>query len=184
MKTLIFFLGLFLISVIVNCETNVLFKYFGFNDYELKYNKSYGSKDEEWESCRNYFIVKTAVDVHHEKFIKGLVSFDCALNHLSDLSIAKKQSLNGFAAKNSIKVLSMPLFSMKRLEIPESIDWRTNGTVTPVQDQGYSCSSCWAFSALGALEGQIFKQTGSLEKLSEQNLVDCNTITNFGCLVS
>lgn len=61
------------------------------------------------------------------------------------------------------------------------IDWRSAGAVTPVQDQG-KCSSSWAFSAVGALEGQHFTQTQELIPLSAQNLIDCSrNFGNTGC---
>ena len=45
-----------------------------------------------------------------------------------------------------------------------------------------SCGSSWAFSATGALEGQLYKSTRNQISLSEQQLLDCSiNYGNKGC---
>ena len=64
---------------------------------------------------------------------------------------------------------------------PDSVDWRTQGVVNPVKDQG-QCRSGWAFSATSAIEAAWKLSGRPLLDLAEQQLVDCGYDTgNYGC---
>jgi cathepsin L len=61
--------------------------------------------------------------------------------------------------------------------VPDSVDWRTIGVVTPVKNQG-QCGSCWAFATTETVESAAALATGKLLVLSPQNVVDCTPNPN------
>eukprot|EP00759_Apiculatamorpha_spiralis_P013341 PhF_6_TR20004/c0_g1_i1/m.29198/K01373/CTSF; cathepsin F len=67
---------------------------------------------------------------------------------------------------------------MLRIQVG-AIDWRDQGAVTDVKDQG-ECASGWAFSAIGSAEGQWFLGNRTLTSLSVQTLVSCD-LNDFAC---
>jgi hypothetical protein len=54
----------------------------------------------------------------------------------------------------------------------EGRNWFAEGATGPVKDQG-NCGSCYAFAGNTALEQAIYALTGSYNRLSEQEIIDC-----------
>jgi M6 family metalloprotease-like protein len=59
-------------------------------------------------------------------------------------------------------------------ELPAAFDWRQQGVVTPVHDQG-QCDSAWVFAALGAFESAYAVRNGWLIDSSEQYVMNCGS---------
>merc|ERR1712121_579509 len=149
-----------------------------------------GWEDDKWEFDKHYTAEEEAmryanwkkdteeVEIHNAMFGN---EFTQAVNHLSDLTDEEYKRLY----LSSLIVPEGPSNATMHVAdngvLPNAVDWRSQGLVTPVKNQG-RCGSCYSFSATGALEGAWKKARGSLPNLSEQQYVDCSgRYGNYGC---
>ncbi|KAL3882302.1 hypothetical protein ACJMK2_028663 [Sinanodonta woodiana] len=152
--------------------------------FKIKHNKQYESTEE--EAYRRFIFIENLkkIDIHNEKYKKGEKSYWLGVNHFSDLKTEEFKAMHSGCLKPRVNLTGATCSKFlppHNVMLPDTVDWREKGYVTPVKSQG-QCGSCWAFSATGSLEGQNFRKTGALLSLSEQQLVDCSTeFGNLGC---
>lgn len=152
-----------------------------FEEWVKLHGRTYRSRDE-WE--KRFGIYQSNVEY---------------IDHINALNLPYKLIDNKFADMTNEEYRSIYLGYKRRMrstrgknltfgiahkispKLAASVDWRLQGAVTPIKDQG-TCGSCWAFSTIAAVEGINQIKTGSLASLSEQELVDCDyTGDNHGC---
>jgi len=147
--------------------------------YKRQFGKHY---DETQDIIRRVAWEKSVamIQEHNLGADMGEHSFHLGINQFADMIDNEAAQLRGYRMSNRPRNGSAFLVP-NNVVIPDAVDWRDHGYVTPVKNQA-NCGSCWAFSATGALEGQHFRKTKKLVSLSEQNLVDCSTNWgNNGC---
>ncbi|CAK9136562.1 unnamed protein product [Ilex paraguariensis] len=142
-----------------------------------RHGRKYGNKDE-WE-------LRFGIYQSNVQFIDYVnsqnLSFKLADNKFADKTNEEFKSIYlGLLTDRSSRMATN--LTVDRIRgLPTSVDWRKKGVVTPVKDQG-ECGSCWAFSAVAAVEGINMIKTGKLVSLSEQELVDCDVSSeDEGC---
>ena len=138
--------------------------------WKAKYSKSYGSVDEESKRLSIWLKNKAYVTEHNSME----TSFELEMNQFADMTSDEFVSIyNGYLGEERNTNATDLYHKTSGAALPSSVDWRKEGLVTEVKDQG-KCGSCWAFSTTGSLEGAHAKKTSKLVSLSEQNLIDCD----------
>merc|ERR1712198_36343 len=120
--------------------------------FKLKYDKSYYRSEAEHNKRKNVFISNLKlIQKHNAEHALGLRGNTLTVNKFADLTSEEFVSTyNGYQAE---AFEGLPKVNIESIgNEPESVDWRDEGYVTPVKDQG-QCGSCWAFSAVATMEG-------------------------------
>merc|ERR1712203_519230 len=99
------------------------------------------------------------------------------VNEFSDLTQAEfeAQMTGGYKKmpQSGAAVPAATTFKAKsRSELPDSVDWRDQGAVSEVKNQG-QCGSCWAFCTTEMIESYAAIETGTLPELSAQQVTAC-----------
>lgn len=139
-----------------------------FNKFIAKFEKEYTPA--EYKTRRELFAKRLAeVEAHNAQGH----SHTLAINHLSAHTEHELARLRGFdVSAHKAKLDKVPVELTERIETPDELDWRDEGKVTPVKNQG-GCGSCWAFSGTGAIESALLMNNQTQTILSEQLYVDC-----------
>jgi C1A family cysteine protease len=143
-----------------------------FQAYKKRYNKMYDAQEELYR----FKIFKENVERIREHNTNNN-AYKLGINQFTDSTyeeLATKYLNPVVETSAPAEQAAAPL-----TDVPDAWDWRTQGVVTPIKDQG-QCGSCWAFGSTECVEGCVAKATGTLISLSEQEMVDCVT-SCYGC---
>jgi len=145
----------------------------------VQYGKTYSSAFAEAKALRAFTHNEEQVTNHNTQ---TTFTYTLGHNEFSDLTtddfFAYRLGFN--ASLPRPKPTATHTYTAEQLAAaPTAVDWVSQGAVTPIKNQG-QCGSCWSFSATGAIEGAYHLATGKLASLSEEDLVQCDTVDN-GC---
>ena len=146
-----------------------------FDRFNREHGKAYRDDDE------NDLRERTArKDIYRQnmRYIHSVnrrhLSFTLASNHLADQTDEEMKARRGRLRSTGYNGGLDFAYTQRDLNsVPDTLDWRLYGAVTPVKDQAI-CGSCWSFGTVGTLEGANFLATGLLKRFSQQALVDCS----------
>ncbi|CAH1173498.1 unnamed protein product [Phaedon cochleariae] len=150
-------------------------------NFKEKFGKDYKSTLDEQRRFSIFQENLKIIEAHNEDYRNGKSTYYMGVNQFADMTQEEFINRLGPARNMDISGHSRIMdISTDDGNIPESIDWREIGAVTPVANQG-ECGSCYIYGALGSIESQHFLKSGKLINLSVQQILDCDEYNN-GCI--
>jgi len=149
-----------------------------FEEYVRDFGKHYASP-QEYKLHKQVFNNNLRKVITHNRDTSA--KWRAAVNKFTDMTAAEQKRFRGLnedlsrklhAAAPTVAMAQLPNIALE--DLPASVDWRTANppVVSDVKDQG-GCGSCWAHATVEEVESNVAQQTGTLLKLSPQNVVDC-----------
>ncbi|RHY35523.1 hypothetical protein DYB32_000023, partial [Aphanomyces invadans] len=180
-----------------------------FSHWAATFNVEYPSVEERQRRAEVFYDNAKLVAQHNQQVhatytleLNKFADTTCSILARRLLKIVRPRTLRGTLSNEKVGMMADnedSIFSLVAKDVPEAIDWRRWGAVSPVKDQG-KCGSCWyrrcatkivsvenasccrTFSSTGCLESHNLLTHGKKVLLSEQNLIDCaQAFDNHGC---
>jgi len=147
-----------------------------YNQWKVNYKINVGAAEDSYRF--KVFSSNYAKITQHNRLLGR--SYNLGLNAFTHLT-QEEFSATRLGLKISKKVAPKNLTNvvLPTDNLKTQVDWTPK--LNAIKDQG-QCGSCWAFSAVGAIEGLHSVKKGNLFNLAEQELVDCSgSYGNEGC---
>jgi len=156
-----------------------------------KFRENFGKKYHTRSEHQRRFAIFSENLRKYEQHNKSGASWRMAVTQFSDLTDAEFEAMHmgGYKKTPTVATTSTKkTSSVKSSQLPESVDWREKGAISPVKDQ-QACGSCWAFAATAMIESYAQINTNELPILSAQQVTACtpNTLScggTGGCMGS
>ena len=133
------------------------------------------------EHLTRFFLTKLAIEAAQKRNPKAVFSVDSPFTLMTSEEFSQYVKRGSRGAKPT--ALHAPGVPVKKHEshpvVGAGRDWSPTKCLPPVKDQG-NCGSCWAFSAVGALESAFCIKHNYLVPFSEQEIVSCDE-QDSGC---
>jgi len=155
-------------------------------EYQLEFANFVGDFNKEYENAAEFFyrfsVFKNTLDFVREHN-SGNSTWQAGINEYADRTQAEFAAVLAARPAPSVSEHVRHVAHVEMRGEPKiEVDWRKQGAVSPVGNQG-QCGSCWAFSCVSALEGWcVAVRKEKLSILSVQQLMDCaGPSGNQGC---
>jgi len=140
-----------------------------FAQFKEQYGKVYKTRTEHQMRFDIFQANLKKIEEHN----KSGASWKKGINQFSDLTEAEFQAMYlGGYKRLPTPAGNFTTVSKPAKDLPAEVDWRKQGVVTDVKNQG-QCGSCWAFCTTEMIESYAGIATGSTPELSSQQVTSC-----------